>query len=148
MKPPAVIVLEALLSGQKVRFRTGHEVELVNGQLYIVAADARIPAREILLHAGGLDSLTELFRSSSALSKDELAVLSAQTGLLNLHKEREEERRKTRERWQEAYTRMKQESGCGECGGTGIGPTPRRGAPPGCATCQGTGQGVLADDAC
>lgn len=140
LRHPSLIVLDALLAGQRVHMGQ-YTYVLQDGELWIVGTRkvGTGPEEEILLSTWGTPSLAHFIKRCQELPEAEVLGIAADLALNKMHQEKYE-RRTTRHNpvFGAAYG---SKGLCGDCGGTGLGSGPSRaGGPPTCAICVGTGR--------
>lgn len=137
MKHNALIVLEALLLGQRVKMPTGHTLVMEDGQLLLVAEIWSVVGdeKEILLSPGALGGMDVFVRQCEEMSPQDVFVIGSQSAMIKMANGRAE----SRARWRAEYTGDFQPSTpCDVCGGTGQGYRVES-----CPACKGTGRATL-----
>ena len=135
MKHNALIVLEALLLGQRVKMPTGHTLVMEDGQLLLVAEIWSVAGdeKEILLSPGALGEMDVFVRQCEEMSPQDVFIIGSQSVMIKMANERAERRKQLE--FQAEYTNgFPPPTPCPACGGTAQGRTVES-----CRACKGTG---------
>lgn len=138
MKHPSLIVLEALLLGQRVLMPTGHTLAMEDGKVWLVAETRRgEETSEILLDPGALGERNVFLKYCEAMNPTDLFVIGSQSAMIKMGQERAVRRLSiNREVFEAEYLgSFPPPTPCALCGGTAQGRTVES-----CPACNGTGR--------